>query len=82
MLFGEGLWKIIGLWTRTVVECYKPGLMEAILVRAWKTVLLRAMWPTEAQIKRFQRETVLACRLKTILVIFWQRIQLLFLSLS
>lgn len=47
----------------------------AILVEAWKTVVLKALWTVEIQLKRFQtgagdRGTVLATDLETILVIF------------
>jgi hypothetical protein len=41
-----------------------------ILVGAWKTVVLKAMWTMEAQLKRFQRGIILATGMKTILVIF------------
>lgn len=46
---------------------------RAILVGAWKTIVLRAMWSMEAQFEMFQRGTKLAIGLETILVIFWQR---------
>lgn len=44
------------LWTRKPVKRFKWGLTD----RNVKTVLLRAMWVMEAQLKRFQRGTVLA----------------------
>lgn len=47
------------------------------LVVTWKTVVQRAMWTIEAQLKRFLGEKILACGLGTVLVIVWQRMWLL-----
>ena len=48
-------------------------LNVTILARAWKTAGLRDVWSVETQLKRLQRETVLAIKPVTILVIFWQK---------
>lgn len=41
--------------------------------RAWKTVVLRAIWSVEAQVKGIQRGTILTAGLQTMHVMFWQR---------
>lgn len=54
----------------------------AILIETWKTVVLKAMWVMEAQLKMFQMGAVLlATGLETIFVMCWQRMWL-FLPLS
>lgn len=54
------------------------GIKRAIIVETWKTVVLGAMLTVEAQLKRFQRETILATGLESILLILWQIIWLPF----
>lgn len=53
MLCFGGTWKTLEFRIRKVVEHRK------ILAGTWKTIVLRAMWAEEAQLKRFQKEQYL-----------------------
>lgn len=62
------------LWTRKPVQRCKWGLTD----RSVKTVLLRAMWVMEAQLKRLQRGMVLATGLETLFVIIFSKNEVAF----
>lgn len=68
MIFGLCNFEL-GKWLRGL-----PGQAS----RAWKATVLRTTWAMEIQPKRFQKRTILAPGLETILVAFWQRLWLLF----
>lgn len=53
----------------------KSGLMAPV-IKVWKTVVLRAIWPLQAMLKRFQRR-ITSSGQETIFVIFWQSMWLL-----
>lgn len=56
-------------------EGCKQGFRD--LVRACQTVVLRVVWTTGVQIKRFQRGIIHITGQKTILLVFWQSLWLL-----
>ena len=66
MKFVGGIRKTLGLWTRKAVECFKQILEN----NEGET--------GGGMLKIFQRKIIFASDLETILMIFWQRIQLLF----